>query len=105
MLVIPILDVYSQTLNVTLDGQVCRLTLYQKSTGFFCDLYVKDVLLSGGMICQDRNRLVRDLYIGFIGDLMFFDTQGYSDPSSPGLGTRYCLGYFTQDELVEYEAG
>jgi hypothetical protein len=42
---------------------------------------------------------VRSLWLGFSGDLMFSDTQGSSDPSSPGLGTRYLLFYLTSDDL------
>jgi hypothetical protein len=37
---------------------------------------------------------VRDEYLGFIGDLAFFDTQGMTDPDWTGLGSRYILGYF-----------
>ena len=38
-------------------------------------------------------------YLGFVGDLMFSDTQGTSDPSSPGLGTRYLLMYIEASDL------
>lgn len=99
MQTIPMNDVFSQTVNVQLGQQNCRLDLYQKSTGFYCDVYVNDALVIGGVICQNLNQIVRDSYLGFIGDLMFDDTQGLDDPSSPGLGTRFQLCYIPPDEL------
>lgn len=104
MQIIPIEDAYSQTVQVTLGSQNCSINLYQKSTGFYCDLYVNNTLIIGGVICQNVNRIVRSLYLGFIGDLIFIDTQpdpvnGPSDPSSPGLGTRYQFCYLTPTDL------
>ena len=91
--IIPISDNYSQTLTVSLSGQQCTINLYQKSTGFYCDLYVNNSLVIGGVICHNLNKIVRDSYLGFIGDLYFYDTQGVDDPSSPGLGSRYQFLY------------
>lgn len=100
MLVVPLLDTPAQVFNVLLANQFCRLNLYQKSTGFFMDLYVQDALIAGGAVCEDRNRIVRDTHLGFQGNLVFTDTQGYTDPVPPGLGTRYLLYYLTADELL-----
>jgi hypothetical protein len=99
MQIIPIADTYSQTLAIQLAGQNCTLNLYQKSTGFYADVLVDGALIIGGVICQNLNRIVRDLYLGFTGDLCFQDTQGTSDPSSPGLGTRYLLCYLETTDL------
>jgi hypothetical protein len=106
MHIIPISDTFSQTLSVQLAGQNCKINLYQKSTGFYCDLFVNGSLLIGGVICQNLNRIVRSLYLGFVGDLCFVDTQGTFtlpstglDPSSPGLGTRYVFCYIEQPDL------
>lgn len=99
MQIIPLADVSSQTLTAQLGGQAARLNLYQKSTGFYCDVYVSDALIVGGVICQNLNLIVRDLYLGFVGDLMFQDLQGSSDPSSPGLGTRFALFYLETSDL------
>ncbi len=63
------------------------------------DVLVNDVLIIGGVICQNLNRIVRSLYLGFIGDFAFVDTQGDLDPYYAGLGTRYYLMYFTASEL------
>lgn len=92
-MIIPIQDVFSQTLNVILGGKSCTIDIYQKSTGLYCNLYVNNILIIGGVICQNLNRIVRDAYLGFPGDLYFVDTQGAGDPISPGLGTRYQLMY------------
>lgn len=99
MLTVQIQDVFSQVVNVQLGGQSCTLNIYQKSTGLFIDVLVNNVQIVGGVICQNINRIVRDLYLGFIGDLVFYDTQGNNDPSSPGLGTRYQLVYLTPTDL------
>jgi hypothetical protein len=100
MLIIPIRDVYAQSVDVTVGGQACTLLLRQKSTGFFCSLYVDGTLIIGGVICQNRNRIVRDAYLGFVGDFVFFDTSGAgADPSSPGLGTRFLLFYLDPADI------
>lgn len=99
MQIIPIADTFSQTLTAQLANQNCSINLYQKSTGLFCDLSVNDALIIGGVICQNLNRIVRDSYLGFVGDLCFLDTQGASDPSSPGLGSRYLLCYLTASDM------
>lgn len=91
--IIPISDNPSQILTVALQGQQCTINLYQKRTGFYLDLYVNNALIIGGVICQNLNPVVRDAYLGFLGDLYFNDTQDSTDPSYPGLGTRYQLIY------------
>lgn len=93
MLTIPTTAVPAQTFGVSLGGQDCRLTVYQKSTGLFLDLTVSGAVIMTGVICRDRTRLVRQPYLGFIGDLAFFDTLGKTDPVSTGLGAQYQLIY------------
>ena len=100
MLLIPIVDTFSQSVSAQLGGQSCTLSLYQKSIGFYCDVYVNDTLIIGGVLCHDQNLIVRDLYLGFVGDLMFLDTQGNDDPSSPGLGTRWQLYYLDAADVA-----
>jgi hypothetical protein len=100
MQIIPLVDVVSQTLSVNLGGQACTINLYTKSTGFYCDLYVSDVLIVGGVACRNLSRVVISDYLGFAGELMFQDTQGTDDPSSPGLGTRFLLMYIEATDLT-----
>lgn len=103
MLIVPLSAVASQSVNVQLAGQSCRIDVYQLSTGMFCDLYVADVLIIGGVICQNLNRIVRDLYLGFIGDLTFIDNEGTADPIYTGLGDRFSLAYLSTDDLAARE--
>lgn len=91
---IQIIDEFAQSLRVSLAGQDCRIELRQTtSAGLFCSLYVNEDLVIGGVQCRDRTRIVRQAYLGFVGDLVFLDTRGQDDPSSPGLGSRFVLYY------------
>lgn len=100
MQIIPVSDVPNQEVTVTLAGQACMIRLYSTLTqGMFCDLYVSGTLIIGGVACQNLNRIVRSLYLGFIGDLCWNDTQGADDPSYPGLGARYQFCYLPTSEL------
>ena len=100
MLIIPLQAVPSQHVSTTLDGQYCQLNVYQKAFGLFLDLYVDNALLIGGVVCQDRKRIVRSAYLGFIGDIAFFDRQGTSDPAYAGLADRYGLAFLEADDLA-----
>jgi len=108
MQIIPLTAVPSQLVNVLLAGQNCQIKVYQKSTGMFVDLYVDNALIIGGVIAENLNRIVRDAYLGFVGDLVFYDTQstvqadgtlGGADPSYTGLGAQFQLLYVTAAEL------
>ena len=100
MQIVPLLDVPSQTRSIILGSQACRIDLKTRSTGLYCDLYVGDTLIIGGVVCHNLTLIVIDSYLGFVGDLMFSDTQGAKDPSSPGLGTRYLLFYIEASDLA-----
>ena len=99
MLVVPLQAVPSQKVAVTLANQVCQIAVYQKLSGLYVDLYVNNVLIVGGVIVENLNRIVRDAYFGFIGDLAFFDTQGTDDPVFSGLGGRFGLAYLEAADL------
>lgn len=93
MQLIPVEPVANQVLTVNLGGQRVRLRLYQKRPGMFCDIFVNDALVLGGVPCRDRVKMVRDAYLGFPGDLSFFDLIGAVDPIYQGLGSRFVLAY------------
>ena len=105
MLAIPLNAVPSQNLNVTLDGQLCQLSVYQKNSGLYINVSINNVLIIGGVLCLDRNRIVRDAYLGFVGDLGFIDTQGTNDPTYDGLGDRYQLIYLEAADLAAAATG
>jgi hypothetical protein len=99
MLTIPLQATPSQSLSVLLAGQNCQINVYQKSTGMYLDLYVSNSPIITATICLDRVRMVRETYLGFIGDLSFVDTQGASDPVYTGLGSRFVLLYLEASDL------
>lgn len=100
MRVIPLRPVPNQTLTTLLDLQQCQINVYQKRNGMYLDLYMDNSLVIGGVICENLNRIVRSIYLGFSGDLAFTDNQGETDPVYTGLGTRYSLLYLTAADLL-----
>lgn len=99
MLVIPLAATPSQKLNALLASQNCQIKVYQKTTGLYLDLSINDAPVKSGILCLDRVLLIRHAYLGFVGDLCFFDTQGTSDPTYDGLGARYQLVYLEASDL------
>ena len=103
MQIVPLQAIPSQVLNISLGGQNCTIAVKQQAYGLFLDLYVNNTLIVGGVICQNANKIVRDLYFGFLGDLAFIDNSGLnSDPYYTGLGTTYSLCYL---EVADLPAG
>lgn len=106
MLTIPLQAEPSQIVNVVLANQPCTIDVYQKDTGLFLDLYVNSGLIIGGVACRYWTRMVRNIYLGFAGDLAWLDTQGVPgsqvnpplDPTYDGIGSRYFLMYLTAAE-------
>ena len=99
MLAIPLLAVPSQTANILLGGQNCTLNVYTLSTGLFMDVLVNGLPIITGVLCVNQVRVVRDAYLGFVGDLAFSDTQGSNDPDYTGLDSRYALVYLEASDL------
>ncbi len=93
--VIPLIATPSQKLTVSLSGQLCAITVYQKLDHIYLDLRVLNRPLVTAAICRDRVDVVRHGYLGFIGSLAICDTQGVNDPEFSGLGSRYLLTYTT----------
>lgn len=88
---IPLSAVPSQILAITLGQQPCTIRVYAKAFGLYLDLYVAGAPIVLGVLAHDRNRIVRDAYHDFIGDLTFVDTQGRDDPTYDALDTRFVL--------------
>ena len=99
MQIIPLQAIPNQTLTTQLANQSVSLNIYQMAYGLFVDVYVNDVLIIAGVIAENLNRIVRSLYLGFVGDLAFIDTQGTTDPIYTGLGDRYQLAYLEESDL------
>jgi|SRR5580700_1091055 hypothetical protein len=99
MLIVPLQAVPSQIVNVNLAQQAVTLNVYQKRTALYTDVLVGGVLLMGGIISENCNRLIRSLYLGFTGDFVYLDLQGNADPYYTGLGDRWQLAYLTPTDL------
>lgn len=99
MMIVPTKPLASQVLQVALAQQAVTLNVYQTAYGLFMDVYVGPTLIIGGVICENLNRIVRSLYLGFVGDFGWFDTQGTDDPVYTGLGTRWQLFYLEAADL------
>lgn len=97
---IPLQAAPSQTLSIVLGGQNCQIAVYQKSTGIYVDVAVNGSPVSVGVLAHDTVPLVPTTYLGFIGNLIFTDTLGTSDPSYAGLGAQYQLLYLTATEYA-----
>ena len=92
--VVPLGAVPSQTLSIVLADQDCSISIYTLSTGLYFDLSVSDAPITRTKVCRNLGRLLLDReYLGFVGDFLFYDTQGELDPEYVGLGTRWLLLY------------
>lgn len=100
MQTVPLQPVPSQSTKVVLGGQNCQLLIYQKPQGIFVDVNADGVDIVTGVIARDIVPIVCRTYTGFIGNLLFIDTQGSSDPSYEGLGSRFSLVYLTAEEYA-----
>jgi hypothetical protein len=99
MLVVPVQPVPNQQIQAQLGGQACTLNIVQNAYGLFIDVYVGAAAIITGVICENLNRIVRNLYLGFVGDFCWLDTQGTSDPVYTGIGSRWLLLYLDEADL------
>jgi hypothetical protein len=104
MLVVPLQALPNITLQCQLNEQACTISIQQYPAGLFLTLYVGGNLIIASVLCENLVKIVRDTYLGFVGDLVFVDTQGTGDPVYTGLGTRYQLVYLTPSEVKTLEA-
>lgn len=88
----------AQQFDVVLNGQSCTITLRQKSIGMLLDLAIAGATIAEGVLCRNLVKIVRAPYVSFVGDLVFLDTQGSSDPIYSGLGERFVLLYLDGGE-------
>lgn len=98
MKIIPVLPVGSQKFDVVVNQQSCSIAIYQREGKVYFDLYLAGVPICLGILCTNRNRIVRYPYLKFIGDFCFVDTQGSDDPVYSGLGGRFLLVYLEPGE-------
>ena len=99
MLQIPLQPVPSQIIKTSLNGQNVQLAIYQKTQGLFVNVNSGGVDIVCAVLAHDGVSLVCRKYMGFAGDLIFVDTQGKSDPTFDGLGSRYQLIYLAPKDI------
>ena len=105
MQIVPLTATPAQTVAVSLAGQACQLNVYQKRTGLYFDIFLAGDLVLAGVLCLQANLLVRSLYLGFLGDLAFFDVSGADeDPVYSGLGSQWVLVYLSPSEVSNLQA-
>ncbi len=59
----------------------------------YMDLIVNDVLLAASVPCLAGALIVQDAYLGFTGNLFWYDNVGQDDPQFGGIGSRWFLDY------------
>jgi hypothetical protein len=97
---IPIQAIPSQVVRTVLAGQNVQIKIYQKDQGVFVDVNSDSVDVGIGTIARNAVPLVCRDYAGFLGNLMFLDTQGNIDPDYASFNTRYRLIYLTAAEYA-----
>jgi len=102
MIRIPLAAVPLQTLAIVVAAQACQIALRQNGANMYFDLTVNNVTIVLSRIVRNKQLLLLDTqYRGFIGDFVFNDTQGDTQPEFSGLDTRYRLYYVeTTDTLL-----
>ena len=99
-LIVPLQPVASQQVDVLLNGQQTTLGVYSRLGVLYLDVSVNDALVIGGVACRNANPIVRDAYLGFVGDFVFYDTSGaLADPVYAGLGGQFILVYLAPGEI------
>lgn len=112
MQTIPLQSVPFQSVNVQVNNQAVTLNVRQLATGLFVDVFLGGSVdpLIAGVLALNLVVIVRDVYLGLVGDFAFVDSVGnsdgsFSDPDYTGLANRYLLTYFTPDELASFSIG
>lgn len=100
---IPIRAAASQQVQVQLGGQAVTINIFQQAYGLYVDVFVGGTAIIQGVIGENLNRIVRSTYLGFSGDLVFWDTQGEEDPVYTGLGARWQLAWIDPVDLATVE--
>jgi hypothetical protein len=100
MLSIPLQPVPSQQLQIVLGEQNCQISVYLKGTAIYVDTAVNGTNISTAVAALDVVPLVPIAYTGFLGNLLFTDTQGNNNPTYDGLGGRYQLLYLSDAEYA-----
>lgn len=94
MIRVPLAATPNQTLAIVLADQECQIALRQNGSNMYFDLTVNNISIVRTRICRNKQLLLLDAkYRGFVGDFIFKDSQGDTQPFYDGLDSRYFLYY------------
>lgn len=100
---IPLQAIPSQIIRLVLANQNVQLFIYQKEQGLFVDVAVNENTIVAAALALDVTPIVCRDYAGFVGNLMFVDVQGDTNPDYTGLADRYALLYLTESEYALFQ--
>lgn len=102
MVEVPLIAFPNQELLITLDGQNCTISVYQRDDYTYLDLIVGQETIVQGAICMPITAIVQKP-ANFRGQLYMWDSTSPDDAQALAkweeLGTRFKLVYATEDEL------
>ena len=101
MLFLPVKNIPNQRFSAVLDNQNCTLEIFQRFDRLYLNLFVDDTAVVLGVICHNNLGITAVDTLAFRGMLYFTDVQGNSDPQYEGLGTRYCLVFVPEGEIIK----
>lgn len=97
---VPLAAVPAQTASVVLGGQNCQIAIRLFRGSLYFSLSVDNDPIVRNHVCRNRTRmLLAQQYRRFIGDFVFVDTRGDTEPTYTGLASRYVLLYLTEAEV------
>ena len=102
MQIIPIEAIPAQSFSTSCGGQNVRIKLYTLATGLYFDCSINGQDVALGVRALLGVKLIRQGYRGVIGNFIFNDTLGVSDPDYTGLGTRFVLYYLDAVENAQF---
>lgn len=102
MVEVPLIAFPNQELLITLDGQNCTISVYQRDDYTYLDLIVGQETIVQCAICMPITAIVQKP-ANFRGQLYMWDSTSPDDAQALAkweeLGTRFKLVYATEDEL------
>lgn len=98
---IPMQAIPNQILIAVLEQQSTQINLRQRRTGLFMDVFLNNSPIVSGVIAENQKLIVRNAYLGYLGDFYFLDLTGQRIDlvDYTGLGTRWILLYMSEAEL------
>lgn len=97
---IPLQPITNQEFVIMLEQRDWNIRLIQRLNRMYLSLWIDNIEIWSGSICRDRLPFVQSKTQNVTGNLVFVDMEGTSDPTYEGLGSRYKLFYFTDDEIL-----